>query len=53
MFSRRYKCCSCINNQAWYTSTNMIEDKCNNDCSTNCSYEQQEPVDCCECGFDE
>lgn len=50
---RRYQRCSCMNNQAWNTSTNMIEDKCNNDCSTNCSYEQQEPVDCCECGFDE
>ena len=53
MFTRRYQRCSCMNNQAWNTSTNMIEDKCNNDCSTNCSYEQQEPVDCCECGFDE
>ena len=53
MFTRRYQRCSCMNNQAWNTSTNMIEDKCNNDCSTNCSYEQQEPVNCCECGFDE
>ena len=41
MFTRRYQRCSCMNNQAWNTSTNMIEDKCNNDCSTNCSYEQQ------------
>ena len=38
---RRYQRCSCMNNQAWNTSTNMIEDKCNNDCSTNCSYEQR------------
>lgn len=27
MFTRRYQRCSCMNNQAWNTSTNMIEDR--------------------------
>lgn len=50
MFSRRFKRCYCMNNDASTTNNTMLEDKCNNVCS--CNYEECD-ADECGCGFDE
>ena len=49
MFRRRYKKCYCMNNSACNTTSNLIEDKCDNICP---NYEEY-AMDKCECGFDE
>ena len=50
MFRRRYKKCYCMNNSAFNTSKNVLEDKCDDVCP--CDYEECNH-DECECGFDE
>lgn len=49
MFRHRYKKCYCMNNNAYNTANNLIEDKCNNIYSNCEEYGNDE----CECGFDE
>ena len=49
MFRRRYKKCYCMNNSAFNTSNNILEDKCENVVSYDDECEKNE----CECGFDE
>ena len=50
MFSRRFKRCYCMNNDASTSNNNLLEDKCNNVCSYN--YEECDDNEC-GCGFDE
>lgn len=50
MFTRRYKKCYCMNNNANCPDNNLIEDKCNDICAEN--FEDYH-YDKCECGFDE
>ena len=50
MFRRKYKKCYCMNNSAYNTTANIIEDKCDDVCP--CEYEDCQN-DECECGFDE
>ena len=50
MFRSRFKRCYCMNNSAYNTNNNLIEDKCDDVCP--CEYEECDQ-DNCECGFDE
>lgn len=50
MFRRRYKKCYCMNNSAYNTNNNVLEDKCENVASYD--YEDYHN-DECDCGFDE
>lgn len=50
MFRRRFQKCYSMNNNAFNTSANVIEDKCNDICPSNC---EESIADECECGFDE
>ena len=50
MFRRRLKKCYCMNNSAFTTNNNILEDKCDNVVSYD--YEECENAEC-ECGFDE
>ena len=50
MFRRRFKRCYCMNNSAYNTNSNVLEDKCDDVCP--CEYEECEK-DECEFGFDE
>ena len=49
MFRRRFKKCYCMNNSAFNTNNNLIEDKCDD---VYPDYEECN-MDDCECGFDE
>lgn len=50
----RYRHCSCMNNQYQNNSCNMEDEIMENGCTemSNCC-NQNDYVDCCECGFDE
>ena len=55
MFGRRK--CYCMNNNYQNNSceeqSDIMEDKCSNVANANFSCNQNEYMDCCECGFDE
>ena len=55
MFGRRK--CYCINNNYQNNSceeqSDIMEDKCSNVANANFSCNQNEYMDCCECGFEE
>ena len=55
MFGRRK--CYCMNNNYQNNSceeqSDIMEDKCSNVANTNFSCNQNEYMDCCECGFEE
>lgn len=52
MFARRYRKCYCMNNNSCdNTNNDVIEDKCDDVCSSN-EYEECDREEC-ECGFDD
>ena len=52
---RRYKKCSCMNNNyqdnSWELKSDIMESECSNIACSSCN--QNDYMDCCECGFDE
>lgn len=54
---RRYKKCYCMNNNyqnnSCDTQNQMIEDKCSDVNNSNSCSNQDDYIDCCECGFEE